>query len=489
MLDHNELTALAGVMVCTLACGLFLLRFKQPAVIGYILAGIILGPSGFGLIQNRENVSELAELGVLLLLFLIGMELSLRDFARVWRVAMLTMLLQISVSLGVVFVLGRLLDWPLAAILLVGFAMSLSSTAVAVKTLEETGELKTNAGRIAVGVLIAQDLAVVPMLLIVGSLAGSGVEASTFVKIAFAIGFLAIFIKFLSGRRRLHLPFAQLIGARHDLTPLSALGYCFAAAAISGLLGLSPAYGAFLAGLFIGNSNERAAMHSATLPIQSLLLMVFFLSVGLLIDLEFIWANLGLVATLLIFVTVLKTAMNVSILHALGEPWQNSFLAGVVMAQIGEFSFVLGATAFGANLISPDGYRLLVAVIALSLIVSPFWLHIARLLHGMAYRNIPTLGELLEELYGLEAEVIAEGSDRIARLAYRIGRASRIILKKRGETQPPPERAAPRPDTGEAADTAMTAAENPAAGGIADNTPPRRTRRRRKPLGTTATPT
>jgi len=441
MLDHDALTAIAIVVVGALAGGIFLSRIKQPAVIGYIFAGIILGPSGFALVEDRANVNLLAELGVLLLLFLIGIELSLRDFARVWRVAMLTMLLQIAVSLGVVFVLGQLLSWPIAAIVLVGFAVSLSSTAVAIKTLEEIGELKTDAGRIAVGVLIAQDLAVVPMLLIMNGMASGGFETATLIKVVLAIGFLALFIKFLSGRRRLSLPFAHLIGANHDLTPLSALGYCFAAAAISGLLGLSPAYGAFLAGLFIGNSTERAVMHSATLPVQSILLMVFFLSVGLLIDFAFIWDNFWTVMMFLLFVAILKTAMNVTILHALGESWQNAFLAGVVMAQVGEFSFVLAATASNSNLISADGYRLLVAVIALSLVLSPLWLHVARQLHRMARHSVPTLGDLLEELYGHEAAVLAEGSNRLTQFAYRLGRAMRIIGKR-----PPPPGSDPPPD-------------------------------------------
>ncbi len=441
MLDHDALTAIAIVVVGALACGIFLSRIKQPAVIGYIFAGIILGPSGFALVEDRDNVNLLAELGVLLLLFLIGIELSLRDFARVWRVAMLTMLLQIAVSLGVVFVLGQLLSWPLATIVLIGFAVSLSSTAVAIKTLEEIGELKTDAGRVAVGVLIAQDLAVVPMLLIMDGMASGGFETATLVKVVLAIGFLALFIKFLSGRRRLSLPFAHLIGANHDLTPLSAIGYCFAAAAISGLLGLSPAYGAFLAGLFIGNSTERAVMHSATLPIQSILLMVFFLSVGLLIDFAFIWDNFWTVMMFLLFVAILKTAMNVTILHALGESWQNAFLAGVVTAQVGEFSFVLAATASNSNLISADGYRLLVAVIALSLVLSPLWLHLARQLHRMASHSVPTLGDLLEELYGHEAAVLAEGSNRLTQFAYRFGRAIHVIGKR-----PPPPGSDPPPD-------------------------------------------
>ena len=235
--------------------------FRQPAVIGYIFAGVLLGPSGLAFVENRDQISVLAELGVLMLLFLIGMELSLRGFAKVWRVAMMTTALQIAISVGIVLLLAQLFAWPLALTLLIGFAVSLSSTAVAIKILEDINELRTDAGRTAVGVLIAQDLAVVPMLLIIDGLAENGaIDLLTAAKIFIAVAFLALLIRFLSGRRRIRLPFSRAIGGNADLTPLTALAYCFAAAAASGFMGLSPAYGAFLAGLLIGNSTERAAV-------------------------------------------------------------------------------------------------------------------------------------------------------------------------------------------------------------------------------------
>ena len=362
MPDAVELTGIAFVAVGALVCGIVVTRLRQPAVIGYIFAGVLLGPSGFAFVANRDQIGVLAELGVLMLLFLIGMELSLRGFARVWRVAIMTTVLQIAISVGVVLILAQLFAWSLALTLLIGFAVSLSSTVVAIKILEDISELRTDSGRTAVGVLIAQDLAVVPMLLVIDGLADDGaIDLFTAGKIVVAIGFLALLIRFLSGRRRLRLPFSRAIGNNVDLTPLTALAFCFAAAAASGVIGLSPAYGAFLAGLLIGNSTERAAVHNATQPIQSILLMVFFLSIGLLIDLDYIWANLGTVLSLLFVVVVLKSAMNVGVLHLLGEPWQRSFLAGVVLAQIGEFSFVILAAGSAAGIVDGDGYRLFVA--------------------------------------------------------------------------------------------------------------------------------
>jgi CPA2 family monovalent cation:H+ antiporter-2 len=336
--EHAQLTGLAIVVVAALACGLTMQRFKQPAVLGYILAGVILGPSGLGLVGSRTAVSFLAELGVLMLLFVIGMEMSLRGIRDVWRIALITTILQISVGLGAMLGLGQILGWPLPLALLLGFVVALSSTAVAIKMLEEIGELRTRVGQITVGVLVAQDLAVVPMMLIIGSFrpgAEMGLEA--LVQIVLSVVFLGLLIAYLSRRRRLRLPFARAVGRSIDLTPLAGLAFCFGAAALSGLLGLSAAYGAFLAGLVIGNSTSRRIMIHTMAPIQSVLIMVFFLSIGLLLDLAYLVENL----------------------------W--SILSGALLAQLGEFSFILAALGIGVGAVSPDHYRLIVAVTVLSL--------------------------------------------------------------------------------------------------------------------------
>jgi len=170
--------------------------------------------------------------------------------------------------------------------------------------------------------------------------------------------------------------------------PLAAMAFCFGWATLSGAMGLSTAYGAFLSGLIIGNSNLRAALHEAAEPIQAILLMVFFLSIGLLIDIDYIIGNWEQVLLVLAIVTVLKTTVNVAILHWMDEPWQRAFHSGVVMSQMGEFSFIIVAAGVAAQAIGMDGYRLLMAVIALSLIISPMWLAIARRLHDMALNRL-----------------------------------------------------------------------------------------------------
>jgi CPA2 family monovalent cation:H+ antiporter-2 len=444
--EHAQLTGLAIVVVAALACGLTMQRFKQPAVLGYILAGVILGPSGLGLVGSRTAVSFLAELGVLMLLFVIGMEMSLRGIRDVWRIALITTILQISVGLGAMLGLGQILGWPLPLALLLGFVVALSSTAVAIKMLEEIGELRTRVGQITVGVLVAQDLAVVPMMLIIGSFrpgAEMGLEA--LVQIVLSVVFLGLLIAYLSRRRRLRLPFARAVGRSIDLTPLAGLAFCFGAAALSGLLGLSAAYGAFLAGLVIGNSTSRRIMIHTMAPIQSVLIMVFFLSIGLLLDLAYLVENLWSILAIVAFVAVFKTALNIFAIRFLGETWPRAFLSGALLAQLGEFSFILAALGIGVGAVSPDHYRLIVAVTVLSLIGSPFWLEASRRLHRIVLLGVTSGRETVRLAVGGTPTALLRSTrhaeDRMVRMASSATAWIGDIMPRGG--RPPDE---PRPD-------------------------------------------
>jgi CPA2 family monovalent cation:H+ antiporter-2 len=405
---HSDLLDIALVALAALTCGLILERLRQPAVVGYILAGVILGPSGFAVVHDRGNIDTLAELGVLMLLFVVGMELSLRAFRQLWRLYVVATLAQIAVSTAAMLLLSRMLGWTPGLALVLGFALALSSTAVAIKILQDMGELHSRAGRVTVGILIAQDLAIVPMMLVIGALSSDGFRIVDILKMVVSVWLLITLIQWLSRRAKVSLPFSQWVGGHADLTPLAALVFCFGAAALSGLLGLSAAYGAFIAGLVIGNSRERQAMAAVTRPIQSILLMVFFLSIGLLIDLPFAWANLGRVLLLLVLVAFFKTGFNAALLRLMGQPWTNAFLAAVLMAQIGEFSFVLALTALDSRLIDGETMRLVVAVAALSLGLSPIWVVTARRLHAVAQDHITSAGQVFQMVYGREAEAAAE---------------------------------------------------------------------------------
>ncbi len=457
MLFHSELGQLAVVALAALLCGLGFARFKQPAIVGYILAGVILGPSALGLVENRDWIAMLAELGVLLLLFVIAMKLSLRAFRTIWKVALMAAAMQIAIATVVTLALSRLFGWPLELAVLLGFVVSLSSTAVAVKMLEEIGELRSETGRITVGILIAQDLAVVPMLLLLNGMAAEGgLDWTTIPGFLAAIGLLAALIWYLSRREKLSLPFAGLARRHREIAPLAALGCCLALAAISDFIGLTAAFGAFIAGLAIGSTQQRSQMIRATEPIQGVLAMVFFLSIGLLIDLAYIWDNFATVIVLLVLVLLVKSAVNVAILRLLGEPWPRAFVAGILLSQVGEFSFVLAGAGVAVAAVGIEGHRLIVAVIALSLMVSPLWLMTARRLQHLTSGGIWRLDDLLLGIYEKEARLFARGS----RLATHAG-LSRLRLiaaltrraaewRRRAPERPTPindDEAAPHSDT------------------------------------------
>lgn len=421
---QGELTSIVVIVLAALGCGLLCTRLRLPSIVGYIFAGVTLGPSGAGLVHDRGEIGVIAELGVLLLLFTIGMQLSLRGFRAIWAVALGTALLQIIAAVGVMMLIGMAFNWSPGVSVLFGFVVALSSTVVAVRMLEELNLLRTQVGQITVSILIAQDLAVIPMILIIQVLAGGNFEFWGFARIGLAIAFLVLMIWYLSRRRRIQLPLSKLLVRGADLRPIYGVALCFGAAMISAFLEFTPAYGAFLAGLLVGNSTARNLMLRSIRPIQDLLLMAFFVSIGLLVDLQFIWDNIGAVLAIVFLVTVIKTLFNIGVIRLLGEPWPHAFIAGLLIAQIGEFSFLIGGAGFDAGLISAEEKDLIVAVAVVTLLISPVWLTTARRIVRVGFRHIRSVHGALVKIRdeGVEGFVRAvrkaPPSERVARHVF-----------------------------------------------------------------------
>ncbi len=369
-----SLTQIAIIVAAALAGGLVLSRLKQPPILGYILTGVFLGPSGFALIANRDPVEFLAQLGVLLLLFVVGMELNLRSFKKVWVTATLCSLFQILMCTVITLSLSFFLGWSLPLSMVLGFVASLSSTAVVVKMMESTGEMKSDMGQLIIGILIAQDLAIAPMILIIRNFGQSWFSFEIFIKLVFSIGLIIAIITYLSRRQRVRIPLTKIIAGEKELTALASLAFCFIAAAIAGWFGLSEPYGAFLAGLILGNTHERLILTETTKPIQSILIMFFFLSIGLLFDIEFILHDLQVVLGLLVIITVGKTLLNIIILRCLSLSWSQAFGISALISQLGEFAFLLATVAIEVSIISNYGQKLIVSITVLSLAISPLWL-------------------------------------------------------------------------------------------------------------------
>ncbi|MGB0696152.1 MAG: cation:proton antiporter [Rhodospirillaceae bacterium] len=397
---HSDITGLAIVILAAMACGVVMSRLRQPPILGYILCGVLLGPSGFAMIDAREDITLMAELGVLMLLFVLGLELRVQSLLQVWRIAVFGTVIQVAGSVGVMVLLKDLLQISLPLAVLLGFGLALSSTAVVIKLLEQIGALYSHTGRVIMGILIAQDMAVAPMIMTLNGLAGEGFSWLDGVKVVGSVVVLVGLVLLLS-RGPLKLPLASFASKNKDLAPVAGLAYCFGAASVTGLLGLSAGYGAFLAGLLLGNSEAGAKMESQAHTIQSVLLMVFFLSVGLLLDLTFLIDNLGLVLFLVAMVLIFKTMLNMIGLRLLGLDWPRAILSAVALAQVGEFSFILSNLGLVLGILTASQSQLFVATTVLSLTVTPLWVATARKIGGSARRRPMThFTDVLDSLFG-----------------------------------------------------------------------------------------
>jgi CPA2 family monovalent cation:H+ antiporter-2 len=365
-----------------------------------VFTGILLSSTVLSDPQDLGMVKSLSEMGVFLLLFVLGMEMNLRSFKAAWRLKMGAVLLQCLLSLSIIYISSFFFHWSMGLTVVLAGIVALSSTAVAIKMLEGMGELKTEVGRLSIGILIAQDIAIIPMLLLIQGLGGNAIPYGwLLLKLIIAIGLMVLITWYFTRKERVRIPFVHSASKNREFLPLLALTFCFGAAALTGLMGLSATYGAFLAGLVLGNTAERHQVIDATRPIQTTLLMVFFLSVGLLVNIQFIIDHALKVGLLLLGIALGKTILNAAILHIFKQPWSVSFLTSLVLAQLGEFSFVLAEAALDAGIMQIYDYQLVMVLTALSLVVSPLWLRATSHLQKIYGTRRDTFQESLHSLY------------------------------------------------------------------------------------------
>ena len=354
------------MLLCAYLAGSVCAKFKQPPLVGFVLAGILLGPSGFEVIASRIQVENIADLGVLLLLFLIGASIPVDVFRRIWKKSLVICLLQLIVGVGAI---ALVLDPKTAMV--IGAAVALSSTATATRLITNMRLRTHTLGKLTTGVLIAQDIAFIPLILVIGAVAHYD-AAEGFWKVSLALGGFAVLL--LGLKRKINLPFAELCEKNKEILLLQGATLCIGAAALADFAGLKPAYGALLGGMIVANSYQAKAMHDVMKPLENITVMVFFVSIGLLIDLTYLGEHVALITGLVLAVLILKTAVNIIIYRLAGEPWTHAFISSMLIAQVGELSFLVWRAGSEAALISPAQESALVAVAALSLLSTPLWL-------------------------------------------------------------------------------------------------------------------
>ena len=367
--------------------GLFLRMLKQTHVIIYIITGVIIGPSVTGLVSEGELITSLGSLGLILLLFFIGMEISLPKLVANWRIPVIGTVLQIILSVLIVWMIGVYYDWSIARILTLGFVISLSSTAVIVKLLQDSGEIYNPVGQNVLGVLLVQDILIVPMLMIMSYL--SGTPTTTEDIILQVIGGLLIIglIAFLLVKKSVKLPFHDLIKKDHEIQLFFAFGLCFGFAALTAFFGLSTALGAFIAGILVASSKTTEWFHDSLYSLKVIFVALFFVSIGMLIDVAFLWENAFLISTLVLVIFVTNNIINTLIMRSFKISWGESIYSGAMLSQVGEFSFILGNLAYFNNVITDFGYQLIISIISISLLISPIWIKIMTRMHTEVSRR------------------------------------------------------------------------------------------------------
>jgi len=348
---------------------------KLPTIVGFIVSGIIVGPSGFAFITDAEIIHQIAELGLVFLLFSIGAEFSLKNLLRMKRVLLLGGGLQFFLVTAAVTGFLSSLGYGFRPSLLLGSMVALSSTAIVLKSLHERREIASPHGNLAVGILLFQDLMVVPLMLLVSFLGKSGIETVAPTQDWFGVlskGFLIIGITVLGSRY--FIPFVFRLVARtggRDLFIIAVALLIFFCAWFSMKIGLSLALGAFIAGILISESPYGHQAIAEMIAWREPLVAMFFVSVGMLLDVQYFLANPYWIVGISVLVLLLKTILNSIAGGLVGFPQRAAVTAGLMLSQVGEFSFILAESAQRLGVLPAHEYQFLLSVIVITLVVSP----------------------------------------------------------------------------------------------------------------------
>jgi len=347
-------------------------RVRQSAIVAYLLTGIVVGPSGLHLITNRDAIETMAEIGVALLLFTIGMEFSLNKIAAMRKLVLGAGGRQVLLTVAAVLGLAFLASHPWRQGIYWGFLVAASSTAIVLKLLLEREELETVHGRAIVGVLLFQDLCVVPMMAILPALTAPSGEIVLTVIYALAkvIGAGALIL--FAARYFFPLLWSRIVEVRtHEIFIIAAIFFSLGTAWASASLGLSLALGAFIAGLALSESSYAQQIHAEILPFRDSFNSLFFMSIGMLLDLNFVRHHWAAVLGIAALIFGLKSLTGLASMLSMGFAARKSLLVGLGLAQVGEFSFVLLHQGERLNLVPAGEYQIFLAAAIVTMLLTP----------------------------------------------------------------------------------------------------------------------
>ncbi len=424
MENMSLLANMALVLGIALLAGLVASYLRLPVIIGYLVSGVVIGPNVLGLISDADDVETLATIGVVLLMFTLGVEFSLKKLRSVGTIAIIGGVLQVVITIVLGFAVARMVGYSNQSSLLFGFFVSVSSTAIVLKLLRDRGELTTCHGRIMTGILLIQDLSVVPMMAIIPAFGGSGSELAIDLGWALlkAILFLggAVFLGFWGFSR-----FMKIIAGERsrELFLISIVSICLLSGSLAEYFGLSIALGAFLAGLMVSGSDYTHQALADTLPLRDIFAVLFFVSLGMLADPGFAVENPGIMAIVVLAIVAGKTIIIAVITRVFGYGGKTALFVGGGLFQIGEFSFILAALAYHEGLIDDDLYALTLTAAFITILLTPLSMGFISKLYYYLVESEKIItksakgedAEVIGTAYRLSSHVVICGYGRVAR--------------------------------------------------------------------------
>jgi CPA2 family monovalent cation:H+ antiporter-2 len=408
--------------------GLIARVLHSPVILGYLVVGLLLGPHALQLVNDVETVRILAEFGVIFLLFAVGIEISFESIRQLGKVVILGGIIQVVATAGLAGLIGILWGWTASQSILLGLVVSLSSTMVVLKSLIDRGELHTLHGRILTGMLLIQDLAFIPMIAMLPALGGQSAAflpdlGMGLLKAAVVLGLMA-----LLGYKAIPwvLNYVARLGSR-EVFILAVVAITFATAGITHMAGLSAAMGAFVAGLLLSQSDFGHRAFAEIAPLKDTFSALFFVSLGMLIDPNFVMDNLLLVLGVVALAAFLKFTITAGILRSLGYLPHTALLTGVGLIQVGEFSFILADTATALGIVGQEFFSLAVVSAVLSMAVTPWAIAGASRATGLINRRFGWLrpyrlddGKSDMRIPPLKGHVVICGLGRVGSLVARV---------------------------------------------------------------------
>ncbi|MBT3253117.1 MAG: potassium transporter KefB [Candidatus Marinimicrobia bacterium] len=366
----NDTVIIFGLAIVVL---LICHKLRIPEVVGFLLTGIFVGPYGFGLVKAIHEVELLAEIGIVLLLFTIGIEFSLKRLMQIKKAVLMGGSLQVALTFLATVLAATWFDLALNQSIFIGFLVALSSTAIVLKLIQKRAEVDSPHGRTTLGVLIFQDIIIVPMILITPMLAGVTGDSGATVLVLLAKAFGIILLVIVSTKWLVPWVLFQVAKTRsQEIFLLSLVVICLGVAWLTSEAGLSLALGAFLAGLIISESEYSHQALGNIIPFRDIFTSFFFVSIGMLLDVGFLFQNPIIIVLLTLSVLALKFTLTSISIMLLGLPFRASILVGLALSQVGEFSFILSRSGVEHGLLSGDIYQMFLAVSILSMAATPF---------------------------------------------------------------------------------------------------------------------